>query len=231
VEILLIIALNTVAFEPKQQGLTVAEGFREWDVNGSGTLECSEFMAGLRSLHLGLSGKEVAQVFNAMTDADVNNGGMVSLQVFEAAMLRGTKQNRLKDWAFMSFARLREKMELSAVEKSLKHYAEQPQCQYMHYSGFTALASDTEPSFTSVEIGKLWCVLDKEDSIEEPAVGIEELIRWMAPRTLGQGKMALGNNTSNSLTSNSAVDMSTASAGAEAGLPAPLPRMPEESGQ
>lgn len=208
----------------QQQGLTVSEAFREWDADATSTLECSEFMAGLRSLHLGLSGKEVAQVFNAMTDADGNKGGMVSLHVFETSMLRGAKQNRLKDWALASFARFRETLELGAVEKALRHYSEQPEGQYMHYSGFTALASDTDPGFSSVEIGKLWCVLDKEDGIEEPSASIEELLHWMAPH-LSAAKVATGSTGS----AHSALDNSSPSAGAETGSPqAVLSRMSVE---
>merc|ERR1712032_25584 len=117
-------------------------------------------------------------------------------------MLKSSKQNRVKDWAVASFAALRENLELGAVEKTLRHYAEQPECQYMHYSGFTALASDMQPSLSSVEIGKLWCVLDKVDGMEEPAVGIGELVRWMAPRhhaTMGHSDVSLmpaGHNAS-----------------------------------
>merc|ERR1719424_554291 len=153
----LVAIMTRIQGKLQQQGLTVSEAFREWDVNVTGTLESSEFMVGLRSLHLGLSGKEVAQVFNAMRDggmgsnpsspsapADaVQGAGAVSLQAFEASMHRATKQNRLKDWALASFARLRETLEAGAVERFLRHYSEQPNGMHMHHSGFTALMSDT----------------------------------------------------------------------------------------
>jgi len=194
-----------------QQGLNVSEAFREWDSNASGTLECTEFMAGLRGLHLGLSGKEVAQVFNAMSDSNAaagheGNRRAVSLQAFQDSLVRGEKQNRLKDWATASFSRLRETLELGAVERSLRHYAEQPECQHMHYSGFSALASDTESAFSSIETGKLWCVLEKEDGVEEPSVGIEELLRWMSPQRSSGASINHGKATSGALAiSNTAI--------------------------
>lgn len=190
----------------QMQNLLVSEAFKEWDSNGSGILECSEFMAGLRSLRLGLSGKEVAQVFNALsvvgsppattntgagnehepgrespTGANNAHSGFVSLAALESAVVSGAKQNRLRDSALASFARLRESLELGAVDASLRRYAEQPECHYMFYSGFTAMANDADPSISSAEIGRLWCVLEKQDDIEEPAVDVAELVRWMFP--------------------------------------------------
>lgn len=173
--------MTRIRMKLQQQGLTVSEAFREWDAGGNanGILECAEFMSGLCSLNLGVSSKEAAQVFNAMTDKA--NPGRVSLQVFETSLQGGMNQNRLKDWALTSFRKLREKVELGAAEKCLRRYAEEPHCQHLHYSGFTALTNATEPSYTSTEIGKLWCVLHKVDGVEEPTVSVDELLTWMDP--------------------------------------------------
>jgi len=178
-----------------QRGLTAVEAFREWDRSSCGQLDCNEFITGLRSLRLGLSSKEVAQVFKAVSGTSnnvsdllpkngdknvVDAGCMTSLQNFELMFRSAKQQPSLRDWALNSFSLLREGLELCAVEKSLRYFSEHS--DLIHYNGFAALVLDIDPKCTSIEIGKLWCVLDKEDGIEEPVVTIQELLRWMAPR-------------------------------------------------
>jgi Ca2+-binding EF-hand superfamily protein len=179
------VVMTRIRTKLHERGITVSDAFKQCHVDASGTLEASEFMAGLRSLHLGLSVKEVAQVLNSLADVARVEGvdsTRVSLSIFENTLLGVSEQNPVKDWAATTYAKLREIVESGAINKSLRFYAEQPEHKHMLFCGFSAFVSDTEPSMSSVEKERLWCVLDKEPSVEDPAVSIAELMQWLAPQ-------------------------------------------------
>ncbi|CAE8646120.1 unnamed protein product, partial [Polarella glacialis] len=124
------------------QGHTIQEVFQAWDLDGSGMLDCTGFMAGLRALQVGLSGKEVAQVFNSLSAAcsgsegepnrppAVRNGRVV-LSAFASLVEQGASANLLKGWASCAFSRLREQLESRSVEAVARRYAQPPLRRYL----------------------------------------------------------------------------------------------------
>jgi len=178
-------------------GTTVGQALSELDASKTGALSDAEFMYSLRLLRLGLSNKEVAQVFNSLSansfraagTAELPNPvmrGQVSIALFEALVEKCSKENFLKDRALSSFSKLRETLARSVKPPTswiacLRQYADPPLRQYLNFGAFSGLLMDVDSSMTSAEIGRLWCVLEKDDFSDEPLARIEELLRWMGP--------------------------------------------------
>jgi hypothetical protein len=174
----------------QMKGQSLAQFFSEWDANQTGFMDTTDFLAGLRSLRLGLSGKEVAQIFNSLRAGSYDSGDgrllqgqgeRVSLSAFRMLVEQCAKDVRLKDWATATFARLRERITARAVEMAVKQHADPDLTQYLPYTSFVTFLSSSDPAMTSPEIGRLWCILDKEDAYERPLVRLEEVLRWMEP--------------------------------------------------
>ncbi|CAK9044969.1 unnamed protein product, partial [Durusdinium trenchii] len=173
-----------------RSGLNFTQAMREAD--GKNSLPGPQFMQSLRSLRLGLSNKEVAQIFNSLSAESFRTAGtlhlpnpvqkgQVSMVLFEA-LLEKSSDNRLQDWAGLAFQRFRETLGDDRVQSTLRHHCEPPLRLYLAFTGFAALLTEIEPSITSAEIGRLWCVLEKEDFSDEPLVRFEELLSWMKCR-------------------------------------------------
>lgn len=171
----------------QMKGQSLSQFFSAWDANQRGFLETREFLAGLRSLRLGLSGKEVAQIFNSLRaeSYDSGEGGalqgqgrMVNLEAFKMLVEQGAQDVRLKDWATGTFARFRHHITAKAVEQ----HADSEAPQHLAYTSFVTFLSSSDPAMTPPEIGKLWSLLDKEDSCERPLVRLEEVLRWLEPQ-------------------------------------------------
>lgn len=169
----------------QMKGQSLSQFFSEWGANQNGFINTGEFLTGLRSLRLGLSGKEVAQIFNSLRaeSYDSGEGGplqgkMVNLEAFKMLVEQGAQDVRLKDWATGAFARLRERITVKAVEQ----HADSEAPQHLDYTSFVTFLSTSDPAMTPPEIGRLWCLLDKEDSFERPLVRLEEVLRWLEPQ-------------------------------------------------
>eukprot|EP00931_Biecheleriopsis_adriatica_P036844 TRINITY_DN21173_c0_g1_i1.p1 TRINITY_DN21173_c0_g1~~TRINITY_DN21173_c0_g1_i1.p1 ORF type:complete len:453 (+),score=115.32 TRINITY_DN21173_c0_g1_i1:122-1360(+) len=138
--------MQRIGSRMQENGTTVSKAFQEWDVNRSGWISNANFMGGLRALRLGLSAKEVAQIFNSLSAglqlppglANPLQEGQVSIIAFEALVLYGTQDSRLKDWAAAHFARLREVVAGKAVESAARLHAASPMRNYLPYSGFSS---------------------------------------------------------------------------------------------
>lgn len=176
-------------------GMTFSEAMRE--AEGKNSLPGSQFMQSLRNLRLGLSNKEVAQIFNSLSANSFRvagtthlpnpvQNGQVSVVLFEALLEKSALENKLQDWAMAAFPRLREILgDEQAVQSALRNHAEPPLRQYLPFTGFAALLTDADPAITSAEIARLWCVLEKDDFSDEPLVRFEEFLQWInaeAPR-------------------------------------------------
>eukprot|EP00434_Breviolum_minutum_P011371 symbB.v1.2.010036.t1/scaffold650.1/size176305/15 len=183
----------------QRTGMTFTEAVRE--AEGKNSLAGAQFMQSLRNLRLGLSNKEVAQIFNSLSANSFRiagtthlpnpvQNGQVSVVLFEALLDKSTMDNRLQDWAMAAFPRLREILGTEqAVQTALRQHAEPPLRQYLPFTGFVALVTDADPSITSAEISKLWCVLEKDDFSDEPLVRFEEFLHWInaeAPKVKGK---------------------------------------------
>merc|ERR1712217_469122 len=176
--------------------MSVASACVQWDSRGDGTLELADVTMVLKALRLGLSEKEVAQIFNVVAAStalnqppngvsggahpDLLRDGRLVLDAFQAAVETHARQNKLKDWARAAFARIRHFLEQTAVDSAAKRHAEAPAYQHLRYSSFAALVNEGDPSMSSLDVGRLWCVLAKEDYAEDPMVDVEELYRWFA---------------------------------------------------
>ncbi|CAE7254951.1 STT3A, partial [Symbiodinium necroappetens] len=88
-------------------GTTIGQALAELDSSNSGALSDTEFMQSLRLLRLGLSNKEVAQVFNSLSansfkaagTSELPNPlmrGQVSIDLFASLVARSSKDSRLK---------------------------------------------------------------------------------------------------------------------------------------
>ena len=55
-----------------------------------------------------------------------------------------------------------------------RRHAEPPLRQYLPFVGFAELLN-VDPTVTSADIGRLWCVLEKDDFSDEPLVRLEEV--------------------------------------------------------
>jgi len=183
----------------QRTGMTFTEAVRE--AEGKNSLAGAQFMQSLRNLRLGLSNKEVAQIFNSLSANSFRiagtthlpnpvQNGQVSVVLFEALLDKSTMDNRLQDWAMAAFPRLREILGTEqAVQTALRQHAEPPLRQYLPFTGFAALVTDADPSIMSAEISKLWCVLEKDDFSDEPLVRFEEFLHWInaeAPKVKGK---------------------------------------------
>lgn len=173
----------------QRTGMTFSEAMRE--AEGKNSLPGSQFMQSLRNLRLGLSNKEVAQIFNSLSANSFRvagtthlpnpvQNGQVSVVLFEALLEKSALENKLQDWAMAAFPRLREILgDEEAVQSALRNHAEPPLRQYLPFTGFAALLTDADPGITSAEIARLWCVLEKDDFSDEPLVRFEEFLQWI----------------------------------------------------
>lgn len=173
----------------QRTGMTFSEAMRE--AEGKNSLPGSQFMQSLRNLRLGLSNKEVAQIFNSLSANSFRvagtthlpnpvQNGQVSVVLFEALLEKSALENKLQDWAMAAFPRLREILgDEEAVQSALRNHAEPPLRQYLPFTGFAALLTEADPGITSAEIARLWCVLEKDDFSDEPLVRFEEFLQWI----------------------------------------------------
>eukprot|EP00913_Durusdinium_trenchii_P024647 g23137.t1 len=113
------------------------------EADGKNSLPGPQFMQSLRSLRLGLSNKEVAQIFNSLSAESFRTAGTLHLP-------NPVQKGQVSMVLFEAL-----------LEKS--HHCEPPLRLYLAFTGFAALLTEIEPSITSAEIGRLWCVLEKED--------------------------------------------------------------------
>mmetsp|Transcript_112967 Transcript_112967/g.319646 ORF Transcript_112967/g.319646 Transcript_112967/m.319646 type:complete len:565 (-) Transcript_112967:21-1715(-) len=180
----------------RAQGRTLQEAFRGWDAEARGTVDAADFAEGLRSLGLGLSGREVAQVLNQLgregvpsspvsstggdSSAQAVCNGRVVLSAFEAVIEHCGRQRGLRGWALATYTRLRTALEQGCVRAALQRHLSAPGQQYLRFPGFAALVSEADPSLSPADISSLWCVLDKDDPAEAACVPTEEVVRWMA---------------------------------------------------
>lgn len=181
-------------------GTSIGQALAELDSSNSGALSDTEFMQSLRLLRLGLSNKEVAQVFNSLSASSFKAAGtselpnplmrgQVSIDLFASLVAKSSKDSRLKEWATSTFNKIREvpppSLQHSATSCSsswlrfLRHYADPPVRQFLNFGAFSTLLTAVDSSMTSPDISRLWCVLEKDDQADEPLVRIEELLRWM----------------------------------------------------
>lgn len=199
-----------VATEIHRKGMTVNQVFKDWDYDRSGFVECQGFVAGLRTLKIGLADKEIVQIFNHLTGGNPNpgespaisaassarassyhfgnagGGRKLNLNEFEKLLrVHSEKHSKLKDWAEQQFTM----MNGWVVEAAIRRYAEQPACRQLRFSGFKSLLNEAHPSLSSASIQKLWCVLPKDDFGEDPLVEVTELVRHLRPSGFG-GSMA-----------------------------------------
>eukprot|EP00746_Dinoflagellata_sp_MGD_P166147 gnl/MRDRNA2_/MRDRNA2_95855_c0_seq1.p1 gnl/MRDRNA2_/MRDRNA2_95855_c0~~gnl/MRDRNA2_/MRDRNA2_95855_c0_seq1.p1 ORF type:complete len:587 (+),score=146.80 gnl/MRDRNA2_/MRDRNA2_95855_c0_seq1:151-1911(+) len=152
---------NTVMHRIKEkfenQGISVAQVFREYDLDNSGTLQRHEFIEGLSKLRLGLSTKEIAQLFYAM---DASGDGILSLNEFEDAITSGLA-NPLLDWAQSTFQKIAEALLQGAASEACAKHALKPELQAMTHDGFVKMIREHDASLSLTDIGRLWCVVDK----------------------------------------------------------------------
>lgn len=152
---------NTVMHRIKEkfeiQGISVAQVFKEYDLDNSGTLQRQEFIEGLSKLRLGLSTKEIAQLFYAM---DASGDGTLSLDEFEDAITSGLA-NPLLDWAQSTFQKIAESLLQGAAQSACNKHAVPPELHAMTHDGFVKMIREHDPSLSLTDIGRLWCVVDK----------------------------------------------------------------------
>jgi Ca2+-binding EF-hand superfamily protein len=152
---------NTVMARIKDKfdlmGLSVAQVFKDYDSDNSGTLARNEFIEGLSKLRLGLSTKEIAQLFYAM---DASGDGSLSLGEFEDAISQGS-DNPLLQWAKATFQKMGETLLQGAAKEACAKYAMQPELKAMTHDGFVKLIRENDESLSLTDIGRLWCVVDK----------------------------------------------------------------------
>eukprot|EP00439_Symbiodinium_sp_Y106_P081349 s740_g20.t1 len=133
-------------------GTSIGQALAELDSSNSGALSDTEFMQSLRLLRLGLSNKEVAQVFNSLSASSFKAAGtselpnplmrgQVSIDLFASLVAKSSKDSRLKEWATSTFNKIREvpppSLQHSATSCSsswlrfLRHYADPPVRQFL----------------------------------------------------------------------------------------------------
>ncbi|CAJ1426171.1 unnamed protein product [Effrenium voratum] len=182
----------------KENGLTVGQALREAD--GRSALPGAEFMQSLRGLRLGLSNKEVAQIFNSLSADSFRmagtaapnpvHDGQVSIALFDT-LVENCSNESLKDWATVAFPRLHELIVSKAVDGTVRRHADPPLRHYLPFAGFSTLMTEVDASVSSAEVSRLWCVLEKDDFADEPLVKVEEVLRWMkVPAKVRSGKVS-----------------------------------------
>merc|ERR1712118_7071 len=97
------------------------------DTDKSGTLQHPEFIEALQRLHLGLSTKEIAQLFYAM---DASGDGILQLSEFQEA-IEGGAVNPLKDWADQTFQKIAKTLLVECSLQICQKYAVKPELKSM----------------------------------------------------------------------------------------------------
>jgi len=159
------------------KGLSCVEAFTEYDTDNSGTLARNEFIEGLQRLELGLSTKEIAQLFYAM---DASGDGTLSLFEFEEAIQSGAV-NPLRDWALDTFERIGDTLQRAAVLTACQKHAAAPSLKTITHDGFVKFMREHEDTLNLSDIGRLWCVLDKVGDATGRA-DVAELCLHFGPR-------------------------------------------------
>jgi len=100
------VIMNRIQAHLQGQNLSITQGFQQCDTDGTGKVDGNKFMAALRSLHLGLSEKEVVQLFVTLqsTEAPPSAGqaggrqvvqnGKVVLSAFEAVVAHASRNHQ-----------------------------------------------------------------------------------------------------------------------------------------
>jgi Ca2+-binding EF-hand superfamily protein len=141
----------------KIRGLSIAQLFKEYDSDNSGTLQRNEFIEGFSTMQLGLSTKEIAQLFYAM---DASGDGMLSLKELEDAISQGSVDHLL-EWAKATFQEIGETLLQGAAKEACTNHAMQPEMTAITYDGFVKLIQSYDDSLSLADICRLWCVVDK----------------------------------------------------------------------
>mmetsp|Transcript_23401 Transcript_23401/g.66717 ORF Transcript_23401/g.66717 Transcript_23401/m.66717 type:complete len:655 (+) Transcript_23401:105-2069(+) len=183
----------------RAQGRSVGEALAGRELQGDEVQEGADFVAALKSLRLGLSGKEAAQILETLSAWDspstplsstggrpphepvVSPDGRVMLPAFERIVQWCYMQEDVRSWASTTFARIHKQVTQRYLEAWARERADAPVRRHLSYSGFSALIADTLPSAPAAEISALWCVLPKDDDEGGSLVDLEEFLRWLLP--------------------------------------------------
>mmetsp|Transcript_15451 Transcript_15451/g.42503 ORF Transcript_15451/g.42503 Transcript_15451/m.42503 type:complete len:523 (-) Transcript_15451:59-1627(-) len=173
----LVALVGRIQLKLSRLGLTVGKGFASVAPNSRGELNYEEFVGGLKVLRLGLSHKEIAQVFNAVRH---NGSNTVRLEDFEAmlgsSVVRDGISSGIMQWGAVHFAQLHSAVGQAAIEAHVRRYAAEPDRRHLSYASFSAIVSDAAPRMSSTEVARLWSLLDKVDDVEECVVDVLELV-------------------------------------------------------
>jgi len=185
------------------QGRSLAEAFARWQRGGKATLDQADFLAGLRSLRLGLSSKEAAQVLETLgawdmpsTPACSTGGeqahkkailpdGQVSLATFEKIVEWCAGQDEVRSWASATFERIRRQVVQRCLKAWARERTEAPARRHLSFSGFSALVADALPSASTTDTSALWCVLPKDDDAGNSLVDLDVFLCWLQPMAPG----------------------------------------------
>lgn len=142
----------------KAKGISAKEAFEMCDLDKSKGLTHEEFTQGMIKLQVGLSVKEITQMFFAM---DADQGGTMDLEEFEDAIFDGAESDTMRDVAVPIFKKVGESLIQKACVEECQELATPAGSDQLSFDGFVQLIRLGHPEMTLSAIMRLWCIVDK----------------------------------------------------------------------
>lgn len=153
---------NAVMFRIKAKlvakGMTPKEAFGSCDFDNSAELSHDEFMQGMLKLQLGLSKKEITQLFFSM---DADQGGMLDLEELEDAIEEGAEADTMKGVVTPVFKTVGKALIRKSCLEECERLASPVGSHMLSFDGFVQLMRIGHPDMTLSSIMRLWCIVDK----------------------------------------------------------------------
>jgi Ca2+-binding EF-hand superfamily protein len=142
----------------KSKGITPKKAFEMCDLDKSKGLTHEEFMQGMLKLQVGLSQKEITQMFFAM---DADQGGTMDLEEFEDAILDGAEADTMRAVALPIFKQIGQALIQKACVEECQELATPVGSDNLSFDGFVQLVRFGLPDMSLSSVMRLWCIVDK----------------------------------------------------------------------